>query len=114
MPPPLDLEGRTFGRLLVLGRAGSDRHGKALWRCACACGKEVVTNTTQLRRGRTASCGCRRPESVRAAQRHPALRRCLKRLSEKVWPKTCPVCGTPFRGTARQVYCAPGCRLRYR
>jgi len=46
-----------FGRLTVLQRAGS-RHGKALWRCRCSCGNEVVVLGTYLTTGDTRSCGC--------------------------------------------------------
>lgn len=51
-----ELTGR-FGRLAVVERAG--RKGKhARYRCRCDCGREVVVYATNLRRGRTSSCGC--------------------------------------------------------
>ncbi len=59
MPKDLiDLTGKKFGRLTVLHRSGSDRHGNALWSCRCACGQERVFNGLLLRRGDTRSCGC--------------------------------------------------------
>lgn len=58
MRPANDLTGRTFGRLKVASRAGSDEHGKATWRCACDCGNSAVIVGYSLTRGDTLSCGC--------------------------------------------------------
>lgn len=54
----IDLTGERFGRLKVLGRAGSDLQNKPTWRCACDCGVEVVVRGSSLRSGHTESCGC--------------------------------------------------------
>jgi hypothetical protein len=53
-----DLTGQVFTRLTVLSRASSTPQGKAMWRCRCECGAEVVTRAELLRRGKTKSCGC--------------------------------------------------------
>jgi hypothetical protein len=56
-----------YHRLAVLERAGSNRHGKALYRCQCDCGSppfRVVGES--LRTEKTRSCGCYRNERVRA------------------------------------------------
>lgn len=62
-----DLSGRTFGRLIVLGRDYS-RGGRAAWRCLCSC--ESRTEWTALgdniRSGGTRSCGCLHREQLRA------------------------------------------------
>lgn len=55
-----DETGNTYGILTVLERAGSNKHGKALWKCQCECGKEIIVDGTSLRTGNTTSCGCRR------------------------------------------------------
>jgi hypothetical protein len=47
----VDLTGRTFGQLTVVGRGPSDRRGKACWRCRCACGGETLVIGDNLRRG---------------------------------------------------------------
>lgn len=52
-----DLTGRTFGRLTVLGPAGSSS-GKPAWLCRCGCGKEIIVRGDHLRSGHTTSCGC--------------------------------------------------------
>lgn len=54
----VDMLGRTYGRLTVIARAGSDGGGRASWRCRCACGFEKVVRGENLRRGRSTSCGC--------------------------------------------------------
>lgn len=53
-----DLAGQTFGRLTVRHYAGIDKHQKRVWNCTCSCGNQVSVTTTQLRLGKTQSCGC--------------------------------------------------------
>lgn len=36
-----DLTGQTFGKLTVIERAGSDKHGNALWKCQCNCSEKI-------------------------------------------------------------------------
>ena len=62
----LNMTQRTFGRLTVLRRDGSNRRHCALWLCVCRCGAEVVVNGHNLRSGHSRSCGCLQRE--RAAQ----------------------------------------------
>lgn len=53
-----DLTGQTFGRLTVRCYVGTDKHQKRVWNCACSCGNLTDVTTTQLRLGKTQSCGC--------------------------------------------------------
>ena len=53
-----DLTGQRFGKLLVIGREGATPSGYALWRCRCACGREIVVESRRLRRGSIKDCGC--------------------------------------------------------
>ena len=57
-----DLTGRTFGRLTVLEFAGVDKGRRSLWRCGCECGRATTVQGSNLKDGRTASCGCLRAE----------------------------------------------------
>lgn len=58
----IDLTGRRFGRLVVVGR-GDDLAPKIPgWLCKCECGNEVTLNGSNLRRELTISCGCLRAE----------------------------------------------------
>lgn len=53
----VDCLGMTFGRLQVLGCVENIK-GKAAWLCLCSCGSKTVAIGSQLRNGRTRSCGC--------------------------------------------------------
>jgi hypothetical protein len=61
------MDGRTFGHLTVVRRAGSNAYNHATWLCRCSCGGEAVFSGATLRRSekkesKTAteiSCGCR-------------------------------------------------------
>ncbi len=78
MPKRIDLTGQRFGRLVVVGYAGSGK-GKRWWSCLCECGSHMKTTTNYLRCGDTKSCGCllrewRSDATVRDwKQRSPAI-----------------------------------------
>ena len=50
--------GNKYGKLTVIERVGSDSDHKALWRCKCDCGNEIITTGKRLRNGTVRSCGC--------------------------------------------------------
>lgn len=56
--------GNTYGYLTVLERAENDKYGSAFWKCLCKCGNIVTVRGTQLRTGRTKSCGCYQKEQT--------------------------------------------------
>jgi hypothetical protein len=55
MPSRIDLTGREFCGILVIGY-----HSNKLWSCRCFCGKEFLAWGWGLRSGSTYSCGCSR------------------------------------------------------
>ena len=59
-----NLVGETFGRLTVIERAGSDTSNKAMWKCICQCGEEVITRGSDLIRNKVQSCGCYKTEKL--------------------------------------------------
>ena len=62
-----DEVGNRYGRLVVVEQAES--RGGARWLCVCDCGGEIVALGTNLRGGRTRSCGCLKAEvSARVAR----------------------------------------------
>ena len=63
----ITLEKRRFAFLEVVECVGRDRHGNALWKCVCDCGKEKVVQRGALMSGRVKSCGCKHKELARAA-----------------------------------------------
>lgn len=68
----LDLTGQRFGRLLVLGCAGTAGElgkpgNKVYWNCLCDCGRKTVVRQSELlaKAGGTKSCGCLQKERTR-------------------------------------------------
>ena len=61
----IDLTGQTFGRLTVIKRAGSDKHGRPKWKCQCSCGNTVIVVGRNLRTKNSKSCGCLRNEHIK-------------------------------------------------
>ena len=60
-----DLTGRVFGRLTVLYRAENyisptTGYPHTRWHCRCECGNEVDVISSNLRSGKSKSCGCTR------------------------------------------------------
>ena len=69
----INLTGQTFGRLTVLGFTYS-KDEKPSWKCLCECGKHIIVQGGNLRRGQTQSCGCLKIEKIKertANENHP-------------------------------------------
>lgn len=60
-----DLAGQRFGRLLVIEYSHRSNN-VAQWHCLCDCGTETVVGLSQLRSGKTRSCGCLRRDVTTA------------------------------------------------
>ncbi len=61
-----DLNGKRFGRLVVIGEAEKHQSGMRTWICKCDCGN--ITNPitqSNLTTNRTKSCGCLRKDKLR-------------------------------------------------
>lgn len=83
---------KRFGRLLVLERVGSDKHGASLWRCGCDCGNEKIVSRPHLVSGRVKSCGCLRTEYRKSPKpRVMALARAVRRAGTEPLTTTQPV-----------------------
>ncbi|MBQ8765415.1 MAG: AP2 domain-containing protein [Clostridia bacterium] len=64
----IDLTGKNFGRLTVLGPAPRPKNIKdthKYWECECTCGNQTVVNGRSLRQGQTRSCGCLQKEKIK-------------------------------------------------
>jgi hypothetical protein len=59
---PLELSGKTFGRLTVV-RRGPNAGSKTRWVCKCVCGRDSLCVGHNLISGHTTSCGCARDRS---------------------------------------------------
>lgn len=64
MPKILDLTNYQFGKLKVLYRTKSSKHGY-YWLCWCECGNKVEVLGTNLKNGNTKSCGCLKKKNVK-------------------------------------------------
>ena len=65
MPKIIDITGQTFGRLTAISKQ-SDKSGRSSYLCKCSCGCEKVVSASNLRTGKTYSCGCARIERAKA------------------------------------------------
>ena len=72
----IDLTGKRFGELVVIGRAPDTytKSGnlKVNWFCICDCGKQTIVNGQSLRSGATQSCGFHKQKDI-AGQRFGKL-----------------------------------------
>jgi hypothetical protein len=59
----VELSGKTFGYLLVICRAEGN-FAKPRWLCKCKCGKNLVVRGSDLRLGKSKSCGCYHVEKI--------------------------------------------------
>lgn len=100
MAARLQLIGQTFGRLTVIGNApnyvsiSGQRH--AQWICRCECGTEKVIRSSDLRAGRTTSCGCWRSESTTArSHRHGQSTTARRTKAYMAWAGMLQRCTNP-------------------
>jgi hypothetical protein len=83
-------------RMVHIGR-------RTAWICRCKrCDRETAPIlTSNLRRGNTKSCGCRKRAPTFGGK------------GGRVFPRTCRRCGTPFVGWFRQHFCDTRCAQRW-
>lgn len=62
MPKLIDLTGKKFGRLTVLKRSPENINRKPAWVCQCECGNIKIVRGSDLKEGKTKSCGCLQKE----------------------------------------------------
>lgn len=63
IPPRVkDLTGKVIGRWTVLGYAGLNKQGSAMWSCQCECGTLRTVLCGSLNCKRSTSCGCLKNE----------------------------------------------------
>lgn len=58
------LIGQRFGMLEVLAQAESTKKGQRRWVCQCDCGNRTVVLGTNLKKGMTTSCGCKKTKDL--------------------------------------------------
>lgn len=78
----IDLTGKIFGRLTVLGRDTSRYDGRnVFWWCKCICGKTVSVRGQDLRSGNSKSCGCLNQEITSARNTNNLIGKKFSRLT---------------------------------
>ena len=61
----IDMENKSFGRLLVLKLAYIGNDNRAYWSCKCVCGSIKNISGKELRKGSIRSCGCLKLERIK-------------------------------------------------
>jgi len=74
-----DLIGQTFGQLLVVERAGSEK-SRRQWLCQCSCGEKILVVTDKLLTGRTKNCRACGHENKGRRKRSKLIGRRFERL----------------------------------
>lgn len=116
MPRRLDLAGQAFGRLRVLSHAGTSKHGKSLWACACECGGAATVDARCLVSGGTQSCGClgndaRRRNGAKSDGRANIKHGCARIPEYFVWKSMKRRCSERAYGEDLELYYARGIRV---
>src|SRR5437870_218096 len=68
-PRKIRLDGQRFGRWNVIRQQGNAPRGGAMWLCHCDCGTERAVIGSDLRFGKSVSCGCLSVETTVARSR---------------------------------------------
>ena len=71
----VDLTGKKFGRVTVIKRVGTEKHGGIIWNCSCSCGNSFNVVGDSLKRGLTKSCGCYRKENTSKMSKKHGLKK---------------------------------------
>lgn len=96
MPSLIDLTGRRFGRLVVVGQAGRDKHKKPLWDCLCDCGENRTILGNSLTREKTKSCGCFQSDVVtKMSTKHGHAKRGQESTEHIIWSLMIQRCTNP-------------------
>lgn len=56
--------GNIYNYLTVIERMPNNKENRAMWKCRCKCGNEIIVSGKSLRQGNTTSCGCYQKERV--------------------------------------------------
>lgn len=96
MTKPLNLIGKTFGKLVVLRRAANTPTGQTMWEAKCACGNVGVFGGSKLKSGHTSSCGCLAVESIRRrSTKHGQGTRAKRSRAYSAWKEMKRRCYNP-------------------
>lgn len=81
-----ELNGRRFGRLLVVSRTPLRSGGCIVWQCLCDCGKRHNVRGSHLKSGKIRSCGCFQKESrIATHTKHGHSRKGMRTDEYSIW-----------------------------
>jgi len=91
-----DLTGKKFGRLVALHIVRTEKKNGRYWLCQCECGNMKVVRETEIRSGKTKSCGCLRRDLMHgiAGDRFKTHGETSSRLYS-IWKGMRKRCGNP-------------------
>lgn len=73
-----NIAGNIYGRLTAIEIYPAPRSKRAVWKCRCECGNITYVSISDLKCGKTRSCGCLRIEFLKTGiaqrARHSKLR----------------------------------------
>ena len=79
----IDLTGRRFGMLRVVGKPRHNKYWKYEWLCKCDCGNVKYILGANLRYGITTSCGCERDRKASEGMKNYHKKRASKKEADK-------------------------------
>lgn len=79
---PVDLTGKVFSRLTVIGPVPVEERGVDFWYCQCSCGATSVVSGRSLRNEIVKSCGCLRKLNMQRLHTKISTRKGLSRTPE--------------------------------
>lgn len=89
---PIELKpGERFGKLSVIKRSDESKRGEIRWLCRCDCGAVRSYPGSELRTGRTVSCGCKKkiePPSKTHGESKTKLYNVWKTMRRRCYAKT--------------------------
>lgn len=97
MGQPLDLSGKRFSRLLVLGRVKVDGARNVMWECQCDCGNKTIAAAANIGKS-TRSCGCLARETAAELLRGNTMKQThnqSKSREHATWTKMKQRCHNP-------------------
>lgn len=65
----IDMTGKKYNRLTVIGKCEQRDNGHVMWKFKCECGKIIQARGGDVRQGKTMSCGCHNIEQIRITKK---------------------------------------------
>ena len=106
----IDLTNQKFSRLIVVSRHGTDKSRQATWNCVCDCGNKTIVKGSDLRRGKTKSCGCFKKDNPGASKHRHRLNDTERSKEYIAWVNMIQRCTNP-RHTYFQNYGGRGIKV---